>query len=145
MKVKRFIYRQKYRKSISNIIHVKCEGSCIHCLNDSGKVKNFRQFYNMTYSCKNKFLFYTKKAKLIRFSENMIKTTLLSWQICFQKYPKEVRRWEKRWQNLCRNYLDLHDTNLFYPGNTASKPWQMNIHLIESSIHYLKWSIHFQN
>ena len=49
----------------------------------------------------------------------MIKTTLLSWQIYVQKYPKVVGGWEKRWQNPCRNCFDLQDTNHLYPSNIA--------------------------
>ena len=81
------------------------------------------------------------------FSESMIIRTILSWQIYVQKYPKAVGGWEKRRRNLCRNCFNLHDTNHWYPSNIASYPWQINVQLIhvESSIKYLKVSIHFQN
>ena len=39
----------------------------------------------------------------------------------------------------------LHDANHFYPSNITSKPWQVNVQLMESSIKHLKRSSHFKN
>ena len=66
----------------------------------------------MTDSCKYRFRLYNKNHKLIlqRFSESMIKTTFLSWQIYVQKYPEEVDKnclykvWDK---NADRIYAEI--------------------------------------
>ena len=98
--------------------------------------------------CKYRFMCYILKKKV--FTIDMIKTTLLSWQNYVQKVKKKdlelpLKFVRKSRQNLCRNYFNMHDVNTFYPSNITSKPRQMNVQIIESSIKYLKRSIHIQN
>ena len=119
-------------------VHVKYQRSSTYCLKVSGKVNAWhinrmteRWNDRMTDSCKYIFHSYTEKTSLSSksFSDSLIKkTTLSSWQIYVQKsLSKKVCGWEKRRQNLCRNCVNLHDTNHFFTSNIASKPWQMNV------------------
>ena len=78
-----------------------------------------------------------KKPKLIleKFSRKYDKNNTFIFANLCPKISKSGR-WEKRWQNLCTNYFNLHDTNHLFPINIALKPWQMtNEHTINRIVH----------
>ena len=70
--------------------------------------------------------FILKKNKLIlqRFSESMIKTKLLSWQIYVQKYPEEVEKnylykvWKKYADRIYAEIVFI----CIYPSDITSQP-----------------------
>ena len=123
------MYRQKDLTCITRNIHVKYQTSSTQCIKVSNKVKASDRFTECQKdgrqkdSCKYRDMFYTKKKPklvLFKFFWKYDKNNTFIFAKC-PKISKAVGKWEKCWQNLCRNCCNMHDTNHLYPTNITSK------------------------
>ena len=144
------MYRRKDLTYSARNIHVKYQSYSTNCLNVRNKVKvsdRFKKWQTAVNIDSCSILKTTPSLLYKSVSESKLKTSHFCPQIS-KRSRKELpikRWWKKNPLSESMQKFDLHITNHFYPSNIASKPWQMNVQIIESSIKDLNWSILFQN